>query len=196
MSTGETKTPGRVFGLGCGTIALVPLCISIALPLAGCALRPTEAPTEVPSTVTRTPTSEPSYTPPAPTYTPTPHLTLPTDTPKAPLAKRSFGPAYKASAVARLEGTAFEISPTNAEYQSLDEDRITWGWNILSTKPGHQTVNACIIVRWQPIEGEWETIERTIWRAPLTIVVEQPWIKTEWGDCGVSRFPTPIVKLS
>ena len=102
---------------------------------------------------------------------------IPVGTPGAPLAT-AFGPACKASAVARLEGAAFEISLLEPEVQSLDQDRITWDWNILPVKPGSQTVNACVIVRWQPSEGEWDAIERMVWRAPLAIEVEEPWIKT------------------
>ena len=103
---------------------------------------------------------------------------VPVGTPEAPV-EIAFGPAYKASAVARLEGTAFEITPLETEYQSLDQDRITWDWNILPLKSGPQIINARIIVQWEPTEGEGNTIERTIWRAPLEIVVKKPWIKTD-----------------
>ena len=102
---------------------------------------------------------------------------IPVGTPGAPLPT-AFGPAYKASAVAKLEGAAFEISLLELEHQSLDQDRITWDWNILPLKPVSQIINACVIVRWQPSEGEWDAIERTVWRTPLVIEVEEPWIKT------------------
>jgi hypothetical protein len=101
---------------------------------------------------------------------------VPAGTPAVPM-ERAFGLAYKASAAAKLEGTAFGISPSEMEYQSLDQSRITWDWNILPLKPGSQTINARIVVRWEPIEGEGDAIERTIWRAPLRIVVEEPWIQ-------------------
>jgi hypothetical protein len=102
----------------------------------------------------------------------------PVGTVEAPM-EGAFGPAYQASAIAKLEGTAFEIRLLGAESQSLDQDQITWDWNILPIKPGRQIVNACVIIRWQPIEGEWDAIERTVWRAPLPTEVEEPWIKTD-----------------
>jgi len=99
-------------------------------------------------------------------------------TPETPI-ESAYGPEYKAYVTARLEGTAFEITSPGAEYQSLDQDRITWDWNILPLKPGRQTINACVIVQWRSIGGKSEPIDRTIWRAPLTIVVGQPWIKRD-----------------
>ena len=99
-------------------------------------------------------------------------------TPEAPIEK-AFGPMYKAYAIARLEGAAFEIRPLGTEHQSLDQDQITWDWNILPLKPGHQIINVCVIVQWQPTEEKRDIIERTIWRVPLTVVVEQSWIKTD-----------------
>lgn len=88
------------------------------------------------------------------------------------------GPTYKASAIAILEGKAFELDPPETGYQSLDQDRITWDWFIRPIEPGTQTIIARIVVQWEPTEGEGDTIERTIWRAPLEIEVEKPWIKT------------------
>jgi hypothetical protein len=100
----------------------------------------------------------------------------PVGTPEAPI-EEAFGAAYKASAVARLEGANFEINALETGYQSLDQDRITWDWNISPLKPGEQTLNARIVVRWEPVEGDGDAIERTIWRAPLPITIETPWLK-------------------
>jgi hypothetical protein len=86
--------------------------------------------------------------------------------------QKAFGPGYVASAVARLEGTAFEISPVETDYQSLDQPRITWRWDILALELGRQAIDACVVVRWEFADGTGEAIERTIWCSPLEILVE------------------------
>jgi len=102
---------------------------------------------------------------------------IPYGTPGA-LAEGAFGPEYRASAIARLEGAAFEIAPLETGYQSLDQPQVTWDWNILPQQPGPQVLNARIAVRWEPIEGDGAAIERTVWRHSFYVVVERPWIKT------------------
>jgi hypothetical protein len=101
----------------------------------------------------------------------------PVGTPGAPVEGR-FGPAYKVSAAARLEGTTFKIMPLETRYQSLDQDQITWVWNICPLEPGPQIINAHVVIQWKPAEGEGDPIECTIWRAPLEIAVKKPWMKT------------------
>lgn len=87
-----------------------------------------------------------------------------------------WGPEYKGSAMANLAGTAFKISPVTSEYQSLEQPRITWEWSIMPEKPGPQTINASIEVQGEPISGDGETIQRTIWRSRLDILVEKPFV--------------------
>lgn len=103
---------------------------------------------------------------------------IPFGTPKVPL-ERAFGPGYKASAIANLAGTAFKITSVTTEYQSLEQPRITWEWNIMPEKPGPQTINANIQIQWEPIGGDGETIQRPIWRSRLDILVEKPLIATD-----------------
>jgi hypothetical protein len=102
---------------------------------------------------------------------------IPVGTLEAPI-EEAFGSAYKASAIASLAGTAFKISPVTTEYQSLEQPRIIWEWNIMPEKSGPQTINASIQVRWEPISGSGEPIQRPIWRARLDILVEKPLIAT------------------
>lgn len=86
--------------------------------------------------------------------------------------QKALGPRYVASAVARLEGTAFEISPVETDYQSLDQPWVTWRWDILALELGRQAIDACVVVRWELADGTGEAIERTIWCSPLEILVE------------------------
>ena len=102
---------------------------------------------------------------------------IPVGTLEAPIGK-AFGSEYKASAIANLAGTAFKISPVTTEYQSLEQPRITWEWNIMPEKSGPQTINATIQVQWEPIGGDGETEQRPIWRSRLDILVEKPLIAT------------------
>jgi hypothetical protein len=101
----------------------------------------------------------------------------PVGTPRVPV-ERAFGPEYRASAVANLVGAAFDVDPLTTEYQSLEQPRITWKWNVVPKKAGPQVVNACIKVRWEPIGGDGQIREREIWDEELEIVVGEPWIAT------------------
>ena len=102
---------------------------------------------------------------------------IPVGTPEAPI-ERAFGPEYEALAIANLAGAAFDVSPLTTEYQSLEQLRITWEWNIIPRKPGPQIVNVSIEVQWKPIRSEGQTIRRQIWRSRLDILVEKPLIAT------------------
>lgn len=104
---------------------------------------------------------------------------IPVGTPGAPVGE-AFGPQYRAFATASLTGTTFDISPATAiQRQPLDRDRITWEWNITTDKPGSQVLNAEIIVDWEPIGEEGETIEpQQVWSTRLEIPVNKPFIAT------------------
>ena len=99
-------------------------------------------------------------------------------TPEAP-TEGTFDPPYKACALAELAGTTFEIEPLGTACQSLDQDRITWYWNIVPLASGRQIINAHVAVRWQATDDTGSTVERPIWDVPLAITVERPWIKTD-----------------
>jgi len=92
-------------------------------------------------------------------------------------APGAFGQEYEAYAVARLQATAFDIIPSETTFRRLDQPRTTWYWNILPEKAGRQVINAHIVMRWEPINGEGEAFERTIWRSWLDVVVTESWIK-------------------
>ena len=84
----------------------------------------------------------------------------------------AFGPGYGASAVARLEGAAFEIRPRQPDDQSLDPSRVTWYWDILAREPGRHIIDLCVGTRWTSVDGAGEVIERDIWCSQLEIWVE------------------------
>jgi hypothetical protein len=90
----------------------------------------------------------------------------------------AWGPDYKAYARANLAGAAFRISPPITEYQLLEQSEIKWVWNIMPEKPGPQTINASIQVKWEPSGSDGETIYRQIWDSQLDIFVEKPLIAT------------------
>jgi hypothetical protein len=102
---------------------------------------------------------------------------MPVGTPAAPIAM-AFGPEYEALANATLKGAAFECEPLQTEDQSIDQPRITWEWNIIPKKPGQQIVNANIEIKWKPIGSKESTIQRTVWRYRLDILVQKPLIAT------------------
>jgi len=88
------------------------------------------------------------------------------------LIETAFGPGYGASAVARLEGAAFEISPRQPDDQSLDPSRVTWYWYILTREPGRHIIDVCVSARWTSVDGAGEVMERDMWCSPLEIWVE------------------------
>ena len=52
-------------------------------------------------------------------------------------------------------------------------------WVCITDKPGDHRINASIEIRWKPVQDSKEAIGSCeIWRAPLEIAVEKPWIKT------------------
>jgi LysM repeat protein len=102
---------------------------------------------------------------------------IPIGTLEAPI-EEAFGSEYKASAIAKLAGAAFKISPLTTEHQSLEQPEIKWVWNIMPEKPDLQTINVSIQVKWEPIGRDGETIQLQIWDSQLYIFVDKPLIAT------------------
>ncbi|MBN1452335.1 MAG: serine/threonine protein kinase [Anaerolineales bacterium] len=103
---------------------------------------------------------------------------IPYGTPGAPI-DTAFGDQYRVSAVARLDAVAFSCSPSTHAYQSLGQSRIDWVWNCVANNPGDQCVNASVYIRWEPINGDGDIIERQIWRSRFDIPIEDPLLTTD-----------------
>jgi outer membrane biosynthesis protein TonB len=101
---------------------------------------------------------------------------IPLGTPGAPI-EEAFGRSYHAFATASLIGTTFDIERASPGRRSLEQDRIVWEWNLMPTTKGPQTLNANIIIEWEPDDGG-STIERQIWRARLDTTVRKPLLPT------------------
>jgi hypothetical protein len=115
---------------------------------------------------------------------------LPVGTPEAPI-ERAFGPDYEASVTANLVSTAFEIEPVTNARQPLDQNVIIWEWNIISDRPGEQTVNARIEAEWVPTGGEGAAIQSQIWLSRFDILVYKPLITT--GQVSVMSLVTGFI---
>ncbi len=102
---------------------------------------------------------------------------IPVGTPGAPIAE-AFGTGYRAYAEANLVGTAFELQPVSSARQSLDQQTLVWEWNIVSDRPGEQSLNAVIEVTWEPDDSGEASIVRQLWRSRYEVQVVKPWITT------------------
>ena len=88
--------------------------------------------------------------------------------------RNAFGDEYEAYAIARLEGTSFDIQLASPEVQSLAEPQVSWVWNIGSEDPGRQSIDGYIEVEWRPRDGGGKSEKRQIWSFHLDIEVRQP----------------------
>lgn len=88
--------------------------------------------------------------------------------------RNAFGDEYEAYAIARLEGTSFDIELASPEVQSLAEPQVSWVWNIGSEAPGPQGIDGYIEVEWRPRDGRGSSEKRQIWSFHLDIEVLQP----------------------
>ena len=88
--------------------------------------------------------------------------------------RNAFGNEYEADAIARLEGTSFDIQLASPEVQSLEEPRVSWLWNIRSDDPGPQSIDGYIEIEWKPVDGVGRSEKRQIWSFHLDIEVVQP----------------------
>lgn len=88
--------------------------------------------------------------------------------------RNASGNEYEAYAMARLEGTAFDIELASAEVQSLTEPRVSWIWNIRSEEPGPHSLDGYIEIEWRPVDGAGGSEKRQIWSFHLDVEVVQP----------------------
>jgi hypothetical protein len=87
----------------------------------------------------------------------------------------AFGPGYVACAVASLQGQGFEISEVTPGCRPLDQERLTWEWNLRprSDALGPQVINLRIEGRWESLEPG-RVLERELFRANLRVEVSRP----------------------
>lgn len=88
--------------------------------------------------------------------------------------RNAFGDEYEAYAIARLEGTSFDIKLASPEVQSLAEPQVSWVWNIRSEDPGPQSIDGYIEVEWRPSGSGGKSEKGQIWSFHLDIEVLQP----------------------
>jgi len=61
---------------------------------------------------------------------------------------------YDLSAVGRLDGVGFLISPSKDQVSSLPLDQpVTWHWSLTPEHPGQQRLIVSLLLRWDPLPG-------------------------------------------
>ena len=60
---------------------------------------------------------------------------------------------YELYGLARLEGTGFEISPTDVEQYLPEGQPVTWRWSLSPRRPGQQRLNLSLRLLWKPATG-------------------------------------------
>ncbi len=61
---------------------------------------------------------------------------------------------YDLSAIGRLDGVGFTISPSKDQKSSLPIDQpVTWHWSLTPTQPGQQRLTVSLLLRWEPLPG-------------------------------------------
>jgi hypothetical protein len=61
---------------------------------------------------------------------------------------------FDLSAVGRLDGVGFTISPAKDQVSSLPLDQpVTWHWSLTPIQPGKQRLLISLILRWEPLPG-------------------------------------------
>ena len=61
---------------------------------------------------------------------------------------------YDLSAVGRLDGVGFKISPAKDQITSLPLDQpVTWHWSLTPEQPGQQRLIVSLLLRWEPLPG-------------------------------------------
>ena len=61
---------------------------------------------------------------------------------------------YDLSAVGRLDGVGFRISPSKDQVSSLPLDQpVTWHWSLTPEHPGQQRLIVSLLLRWDPLPG-------------------------------------------
>lgn len=61
---------------------------------------------------------------------------------------------YDLSAIGRLDGVGFTISPAKDQASSLPLDQpVTWHWSLTPVQPGKQRLTISLLLRWEPLPG-------------------------------------------
>ena len=61
---------------------------------------------------------------------------------------------YELSAVGRLDGVGFRISPAKDQVSSLPIDQpVIWHWSLMPEQPGLQRLTVSLLLRWEPLPG-------------------------------------------
>jgi hypothetical protein len=61
---------------------------------------------------------------------------------------------YDLSAIGRLDGVGFRISPAKDQASSLPLDQpVTWHWSLTPEHPGQQRLIVSLLLRWEPLPG-------------------------------------------
>ncbi len=61
---------------------------------------------------------------------------------------------YDLSAVGRLDGVGFKISPAKDQKSSLPIDQpVTWHWSLTAQQPGKQRLTVSLLLLWEPLPG-------------------------------------------
>jgi hypothetical protein len=61
---------------------------------------------------------------------------------------------YELSAVGRLDGVGFKISPSKDQVSSLPIDQpVIWHWSLMPESPGLQRLTVSLLLRWEPLPG-------------------------------------------
>ena len=61
---------------------------------------------------------------------------------------------YDLSAVGRLDGVGFTISPSKDQVSSLPIDQpVIWHWSLTPEQPGQQRLTVSLLLRWEPLPG-------------------------------------------
>lgn len=70
---------------------------------------------------------------------------------------------YDLSAVARLDGVGFSLSPTNEQESALPPgETITWRWTVAPNAPGQQRLTISLKLRWLPQPGTPATVRESL----------------------------------
>jgi hypothetical protein len=99
-------------------------------------------------------------------------IPIPYGTPGLP-PEQAFGSEYEVCAEADLAAAGFDKDSLTPQpnCQSLDQERISWTWNITPKNEGEQRIPVSIMLQWTPKSGG-QSIYRKVWERTLIISVE------------------------
>ncbi len=94
---------------------------------------------------------------------------------------------YDLSALARLDGVGFDLSPTGEQAQGLPlNEPVTWRWTLTPRAAGQQRLSLTLKLRWTPSAGRaGAPHERMIYSKGLSVQVESFWGLTRGQAMGM-----------